>query len=93
VRSFEIYQNFPNPFNPVTRIAFELLKADRLALTIYNSRGELVITLLHQAMNAGRHEATWNGLNCYGEIAASGVYFYELQIEKLRERKKMVLLR
>jgi len=103
VRSFALYQNYPNPFlseaksrlagNPTTRIAFELLKTERLSLTIYNSRGELVINLLNQAMNAGRHEAAWNGRNRYGEAAGTGVYFYELRVGNFRERKKMILLR
>ncbi len=93
VRDFELQQNFPNPFNPATRIAFSIPSTQKVSLQIYDAQGKLVQTLLNKPMAAGRHEAEWNGLNRQNEAAASGVYFYLLQSGSFREMKKMILLR
>jgi hypothetical protein len=70
----ELMQNYPNPFNPTTQIEFTLAEAKRVSLTVYNTAGQLVATLVDgAAMRAGRHTATFNA----GSLA-SGVYIYRL---------------
>lgn len=92
-RDFALKQNFPNPFNPTTSIAFTIPAAQKVSLKIYDAQGRLVQTLIDAPLAAGRHEVEWNGLNRQNEVAASGVYLYILQSGGFREMKKMVLLR
>lgn len=92
--SFELAQNFPNPFNPATTIRFGLPRAERVTLRIYNLLGEEVATLLESEPHApGYHTAIWNGRNHSGEQVGSGVYVYKLQAESFIGVRKMVLLR
>lgn len=92
-RDFELQQNFPNPFNPSTKIAFSIPSTQKVSLQIYDAQGKLVQALLDKLITAGRHEVEWNGLNRQNEAAASGVYFYLLKSGSFREMKKMILLR
>jgi len=93
LRDFELKQNFPNPFNPTTSIAFTIAAAQKMSLKIYDAQGRLVQTLIDAPFAAGRHEVEWNGLNQQNGAAASGVYFYILQSVNFREMRKMILLR
>jgi hypothetical protein len=66
-------QNFPNPFNPATRIIFSLPRAGQVSLKVYNCLGEIITTLLEGERPAGTHRVEWNATN-----VPSGVYFYQL---------------
>ena len=74
--------NHPNPFNPDTRIVFELPRQMRVRLAVFDIRGRLVKTILEEQRDAGRQEATWNGQDNHGGSAASGVYLYRLETEE-----------
>jgi hypothetical protein len=90
---FVLRQNLPNPFNPSTRISFELGESCRAALAVYDVRGKLVQVLARGPMEAGAHSAVWDGRNERGDPVASGVYFYRLRAGSFTETKKLVLLR
>ena len=92
-RAAYLDQNFPNPFNPNTSIAFGLKAGGFVNLSIYNAAGQLVAVLVNESRSAGPYAAVWNGKAENGTPAASGVYFYRLITEEFRETKKMVLLR
>jgi len=78
----------PNPFNPTTALAFALPQAGRVRLRVYDVRGELVATLLDASLPAGWHSAKWDGRDCQGRSAASGIYFARLeQAEEVVTRK------
>jgi hypothetical protein len=86
---YKIFQNYPNPFNPSTRIRFTLPEQSLVKLNVYNILGERVAELINTELNAGNHEAVFNGSNL-----ASGVYFYSLDVQgKFLEVKKMILLK
>lgn len=70
--------NYPNPFNPSTRIAFDLPRDMRVKLAVYDVRGNLVRTLLDETTSAGRNEVLWDGRDSSGRGTASGVYLYQL---------------
>ncbi len=75
-----LLQNAPNPFNPSTRITFELAQAGPAELTIYDAAGRRVRTLLRESrVSAGTHALHWDGRSDSGDPAASGIYFYRLQ--------------
>ena len=67
--------NYPNPFNPSTRIALVLDRAQDVRLGVYNAAGRLVRELYDGALTTGRTEFTWDGRDAVGRQAASGVYF------------------
>jgi hypothetical protein len=70
-------RNYPNPFNPSTKIFYTMPKAGHLSLKVYNVRGELVKTLINGQVKAGEDFVTWDGSNNQGSNVSSGVYFYE----------------
>ncbi len=91
-------QNYPNPFvprlagNSGTRIEFVLPFPENVKLRIYNLNGQLVRTLVNESRAAGRHVVIWNGRNDQGREAASGNYFYRLQVGKSLQQKKLALV-
>jgi len=93
-KAYGLAQNFPNPFNPSTRIQFAMPTKGHVSLKIYNVAGQLVRTLQDGVMDAGSHELTWDGSNNLGSNVASGVYFYKINAgDDYENMKKMVLLR
>ncbi|MBD3221550.1 Omp28-related outer membrane protein [bacterium] len=86
-------QNAPNPFNPATKIAFNLDRAGQARLEIFNARGQLVRVLADEALPAGAHEFTWQGRTDTGQQAASGTYFYRLVTGDETLTRKMTLVK
>ncbi len=86
--TFELEQNFPNPFNPSTQIRFTLNRAGQTQLKVYNTLGQLISTLLNDRLPAGNYVVPFDG-----KSIASGIYFYQLKVNGLRQTRKMVLLR
>lgn len=88
-----LYQNVPNPFNPVTTIRYDLPAAVRVQLSIVDVSGRRVRTLVDELQTPGSRDAVWNGRDDAGRGVASGVYFSVLQAGKQRLTKKLVLLK
>ncbi len=83
--------NFPNPFHPETSISYSLPKAGPATLTIYNTKGQIVRTLLNDNVKAGSYKVIWNGLDDNDAPVANGVYFYRLQSGSQSLTRKMLL--
>jgi hypothetical protein len=91
---FDLEQNFPNPFNPVTTIFFSIPEPQKVELCIYDVSGRLVKTLIDGVpMERGRHPVTWDGRNDAGRFVSSGVYFAKLTAGDDIADTKMVLLK
>jgi len=84
---------YPNPFNPLTRIAFTVPRASDVDLAVYDVSGRRVATLVHGPVAAGRHEVVWQGRDDHGGVAASGVYFSRLSCDGALLTRKMLLLK
>ncbi|MBI5401801.1 MAG: T9SS type A sorting domain-containing protein [Ignavibacteriae bacterium] len=80
--------NFPNPFNPVTKIVYALPKAGNVNITVYNSLGQIVKALLNEYKTAGSYLVEFNGSNL-----SSGMYFYKITSQNYSEVKKMMLIK
>jgi hypothetical protein len=92
-RKFELFQNFPNPFNPTTLISFSLPERTRAVLSIHDVEGRLVTTLVDDTLDEGVREVTWDGKDASGSPVGSGVYFYRLTAGDKTLTKKMVCLK
>ncbi|MGE5432186.1 MAG: T9SS type A sorting domain-containing protein [Syntrophomonadaceae bacterium] len=90
---FELYQNFPNPFNPTTTINYTIPDSYDVDLSVYNIMGQKIKTLVSAYMNAGSYHASWDGKNSLGSDAPSGIYFYSLHYKDIMKSRKMLLLR
>ena len=88
-----LMQNFPNPFNPVTTIAFDLTAAGRVRIDIYDVSGRLLATPVDAAKVAGRHQVEWNGKDASGSLVPSGIYFYRMKTAGYEATRKMILVR
>jgi beta-glucanase (GH16 family) len=92
--AFTLHPCYPNPFNPVTTISYDLKDPAPVDLDIYDVAGRLVHTLIEsESSPAGHHEITWNGRNREGRAVEAGVYFYRLTVDGRSETKRMVLVR
>ena len=86
--------NFPNPFNNMTLIRFELEKSATVSLNLYDTTGELVKVLTYeQILPAGSHSFIWNGINQQGQAVASGIYLYLLRVESNHQMGRCLLIR
>ena len=93
VASSKLHQNAPNPFNPTTKIAFELPERGEVEVVVYNIAGQRVATLHSGELDAGPHAITWNGRNDGGSAVASGTYWYMLRTADGQTSRSMVLLK
>ena len=91
--SFELKNNYPNPFNPTTTIKYSLKNNMNVKLSIYNVVGQKVKTLVNSTKTPGSHNVQWNGLNEAGQKVSSGIYFYRLKSGSNVKMKKMMLLK
>jgi type IX secretion system substrate protein len=86
--SFELSQNFPNPFNPTTNIRFTLPEASNVKLKVFNTLGEEVVNLTNRMFEAGVHNVSFDASNFI-----SGVYFYSIEANNFVQVRKMMLLK
>ncbi|MBT7520233.1 MAG: T9SS type A sorting domain-containing protein, partial [Candidatus Marinimicrobia bacterium] len=92
-QKFEVYGNYPNPFNPSTQIKFATEKSSDVTITIYSILGQEMIVLQNGILNAGTYNISWFGTDRYGNKVPSGVYFYEVRSDNRIQKGKMLLLK
>jgi hypothetical protein len=91
--TYGLAQNFPNPFNPTTRIDFSVPNEAAVSLQVFNVQGQLVRTLVESRMGAGLHSIEWDGLSNGGSAVGTGLYFYRLVANEFVATQKMLLMR
>ncbi|MBN2355663.1 right-handed parallel beta-helix repeat-containing protein [candidate division KSB1 bacterium] len=91
--TLQLWQNFPNPFNPVTEISYYLPERRMVALMVYNMHGQRVRTLIKKVVSAGEHRLTWDGLDVDNRPLPSGIYLCTLQTGPYRRSIRMALLK
>jgi flagellar hook assembly protein FlgD len=91
--SFFFHKNYPNPFNPVTTLRYDLPEDVLVNITIYDMMGRQISTLVRSQQSAGYKSVRWNATNDKGSPVSAGLYLYTIQAGKYRQTKKMVLLK
>jgi len=87
-KDFILAPNYPNPFNPYTKITFIIPKPEYVTIEVHNIIGQKIKSFLNRQMSAGNHEVEFNGQNL-----SAGIYFYKIEAGDIQDVKKMVLLR
>ena len=88
VENFILHGNYPNPFNDMTTISFELPEAEKVKISIYDSTGRLIDHLMERSLNPGYHTITWEGKN-----VGSGIYIYKIRAGEYTAAGKCVLIK
>jgi hypothetical protein len=91
--NFKLAQNYPNPFNPSTTIAYAVPSRSHVSLSIFNTLGQKVRSLVDRDAIPGGYSVMWDGRDGAGSQVASGMYFYRLTVNGVVATKKMVLLK
>jgi hypothetical protein len=86
--TYDLKQNYPNPFNPTTNIQFQIPKDGHVTISVYNSLGQRVATLVDRNLKSGRHHVTFDAAKY-----SSGIYFYRIKAEGFSQVKKMMLIK
>jgi flagellar hook assembly protein FlgD len=88
-----VYNNYPNPFNPITTLSYDLPENSFVNITIYNLLGREVRRLINQTQDAGFKSVIWNATNNQGNPVSAGLYLYQIRAGKYVQTKKMLLLK
>ena len=90
---FALHNNYPNPFNPVTNITYDIPEVAEVRLDIYNVAGQKVRTLTQGLHEPGRYRIQWNATNDFGQQLSSGMYIYRIVAGDFVSVKKLILMK
>ena len=85
--------NYPNPFNPVTTLRYDLPKDELVTITVYDMLGNVVNNLVNANQFSGYKSVQWNATNNQGQSVSAGVYLYRIEAGEFRQTRKMILLK
>ncbi len=91
--SYNLHNNYPNPFNPATTIGYDLTEASYVRVTVYDMLGNVVNNLVNTYQLSGHKIIQWNATNNQGQPLSTGVYLYSIEARDFRQTKKMILLK
>ena len=88
-----LHENYPNPFNPITTLRYNLPEDALVNINIYDMMGRQVRTLVNSQQTVGFKSVQWNAINDKGTPVSAGIYLYSIEAGQFRQTKKMVLLK
>ncbi|GAB4372584.1 MAG: hypothetical protein Kow0042_15970 [Calditrichia bacterium] len=91
--AFQVSSNYPNPFNPLTRIQYSLPQREKVQIHVINTLGQKVKTLVNQIQEPGRYTVEWNATDDTGRKMSSGIYFLQVKAGQYSALNKMILLK
>ena len=91
--SFNNINNYPNPFNPITKLRYDLLDDAFVRITVYDMLGKVVRNLLNTNQSSGKKSVQWDATNNQGQPVSAGIYLYSIETGGFRQTKKMILLK
>jgi hypothetical protein len=93
VKGYDLFNNYPNPFNPSTNIRFSIPERCGVKIIVFNSLGEEIITLHNNTLERGVHSISWNSVDKNNLSVPSGVYFITMEAKYFRKTIKSVLIK
>ena len=90
---FALHNNYPNPFNPITNIGYDVPEVSDIRIDIYNLAGQKIRTLVSREHQPGRYKVQWNATNEFGSPVASGMYIYKIHAKNFVSVKKLLLMK
>lgn len=90
---YQLYQNFPNPFNSETTIGWQLARPGRVTIKVYDILGQYVTTIIEETLKTGMYEVQFNGMNDSDQELANGVYIYRMEADDYVSIKKFLLIK
>ena len=91
--TFTLHEPYPNPFNPITSLRYDLPEQAEVILTVYDLMGREVTQLVNATQEAGYRSVQWNATDKQGKPVSAGVYLYQIQAGEFVQTMKMVLLK
>ena len=91
--TYNLHNAYPNPFNPVTTLRYDLPNNGLVKITIYDMMGRIVNNLVSGQQSSGHKSVRWNATNDAGQPVSAGLYLYTIDAGQFRQTKKMVLLK
>jgi len=91
--NFTLYHNYPNPFNPITSLRYDLPEDGFVNITVYDMSGRIIKTLVNSSQTAGYKSIKWNATDNRNQSVPAGVYLYKIEFEKFVATRKMILLK
>ena len=92
-QNYYLHSNYPNPFNPITTLRYELPGQAQVTLTVYDLMGREVTQLVNTTQEAGYRSVQWNATDMHGKPVSAGVYLYQIRAGEFIQTRKMVLLK
>ena len=92
-QKFVLHSAYPNPFNPITTLRYDLPEQSHVTIVIYDMLGRQVRTLINQTQDAGYKSVQWDATDSFGKSVSAGVYLYQIQAGEFVQTRKMVLLK
>ena len=93
ILAFLISIGYPNPFNPITILRYDIPKDSFVSITVYDMLGNVVNNLVNTNQSSGHKSVQWNATNNQGQPVSAGIYLYTIEAGKFRQTKKMILLK
>ena len=91
--TYKLHQNHPNPFNPKTKINYDIPYSSNVSILISDLKGREVKSLVNKKHSSGRYSIIWDGTNNNGEKVSAGMYLYKIQSGGFTKMEKMILLK
>ena len=88
-----LHPNYPNPFNPITSFVYDLPRHSQVRISIYNTLGHEIKTLVNRQQEYGSYTVHWDGTDTYGNKVSSGIYLYHLNANSFNQTRRMILLK
>ena len=88
LNEFKLFRNYPNPFNPITRIEYQIPKESQVTIKVYNTLGKEIATLVDERLSVGKYYVDFDGSNL-----SSGIYIYSIRANDFIQNQKMALLK
>ncbi|HJL78367.1 MAG TPA: T9SS type A sorting domain-containing protein, partial [Candidatus Marinimicrobia bacterium] len=91
--TFTLHPAYPNPFNPITSLRYDLPEQAQITLTVFDLMGRQITQLVNTTQDVGYKSVQWNATNSFGKPVSAGVYLYQIRAGEFVQTKKMVLLK